>query len=483
LALQDSEAQNSDAESLPDSGLAEVKYLVRIGLPAEGDWLQSDSGPDVPVEKADSPASSGGPKAPRKINAGAEKRRRVVLYFALTLIFIRFSVIHQIIAQELHMDLYLLYVVGIPVLIGIPITGGLKRAFLYRPTRYWTYFALWLIPASVFSTWKGGSLTGVATYYRTELIILFAIAGLVTTWRECRWVFYTIAAATLVNIWSLIAFGQKDDAGRTHLDFGSIANSNDYAGHMIFCTPFLLWFVLTTKSFWLRIPGFAILALAVYQILSSASRGALLGLTAAIIIFVFASSPKTRKMVMLTAPVIVVVALLLLPSSALHRIFSFSDNSPTSSREALESSDIRKQLLKDSIIFTFQHPVFGVGPFQFSANEGKKVMPGLGFALYLQPHNSFTQVSSENGIPGLILFIAAIFSCFSLLRSVDAFSRKNRGLNEITTAVLCLRISLIAFCVTISFLNFAYTFYLPAMAGITAAVAGSSANLARQKVG
>jgi len=456
--------------------------LVRIGLPAEGDWEQTNPGTGVPMEKIDSPPRSTSSKPPRKINTAAEKRRGVVLYFALTLIFIRFSMIHQIIAQELHKDLYLLYVVGIPVLIGIPLTGGLKRAFQYRPTRYWTYFALWMIPTSIFSTWKGGSLIGIATYYRTELIILFAIAGLVTTWRECRWVFYTIAAATLVNIWSLIVFGQKDDAGRTHLDFGSIANSNDYAGHMIFCTPFLLWIVLTTKSFWLRIPGFAVLALAVYQILASASRGALLGLTAAIIIFVFASSPKTRRIVLLTAPVIVVVALLLLPSSAVHRIFSFSENSPSSSREALESSDIRKQLLRDSITFTFQHPVLGLGPFQFSTNEGKKVMPGLGFSLYLQPHNSFTQVSSENGIPGLILFIAAILSCLSLLRKVDAFSRKNRGLNEITTAVLCLRISLIAFCVTIFFLNFAYFFYLPAMAGITSAVAGSSANLARQQV-
>src|SRR5271170_7444537 len=72
---------------------------------------------------------------------GRRKRPKIALCFALALVFVRFSMIHQIIAYHLNIDLYLLYVVGIPVFIGILTTGGLKQTFRYRPAVYWTAFS------------------------------------------------------------------------------------------------------------------------------------------------------------------------------------------------------------------------------------------------------------------------------------------------------------------------------------------------------
>jgi O-antigen ligase len=404
-----------------------------------------------------------------------EKRRRIALYFALALVFIRFSMIHQLLAFRFHIELYLLYWVGIPVIIGILATGSYKRVFQYRPVVYWTAFALWLIPSSIFSTWKGGSFDLVSTYYRTELIILFAIAALVYTWQECRWLIYTIAFAAVVNIAFVIFFGQRDENGRISLQFGTVSNSNDYAGHLIFVLPFILWIVMTTKSVWLRMAGFVVLAVGVYQILASASRGAMLGLVAAIVIFLFAAPSKLRRILLVAAPVILAVAFVLLPASAVHRIFSFSEKDSNNSKEALESSDIRKILLKDSIRFTFEHPLLGLGPGQFSANEGKHmIMPGQGFALWFQPHNSFTQISSENGFPALILYVVAIVFSLLLLNKTNHLCRGQSRLGEVTAVVLCLRIALTSFCVAIFFLNFGYFFYLPAMMGITSAVAASA---------
>jgi O-antigen ligase len=406
-----------------------------------------------------------------------EKRRKWTLYFALALIFIRFSMIHQILANEFHLDLYLLYVVGIPVLIGLPLTGGFSRALQYRSLRFWILFALWLIPSSLLSSWKGGSFSFLLTYYRTELILLFAIAGLVVTWEECRWVFYSIAGAAVINILSIVFFGQTDENGRRSLSFETIANSNDYAGHLIFVTPFVLWVALTAKSFWLRLLGFMVVAFGLYQILASASRGALLGIVAALILLTISAGPKVRRKVLIAAPITVVVAFMLMPKAAVTRIFSFSESSAASSDEALESSRIREQLLRDSVRMTFEHPLFGVGLGQFSANEGSNTMPGLGFSLYLQPHNSYMQIASENGIPGLLFYLGALFSLFSLLSKTNQACAGKPKMHDISMAVLCLRISLTGFCVAIFFLNFGYFFYLPTMSGISIAVAAASGAL------
>ena len=429
---------------------------------------------------AQQPAGSRSLEPSAKSNGGDVLRNRSTLafYFALALVFTRFSMIHQILEYLLHVHLYLLYFMGLPVIIGILATGGLRRVFKYRPAVYWTAFALWLIPAALFSTWRGGSFAEVATYYRTEFIMLFAISGLVTRWRQCRQLIYTIAFAALVNMASVMLWGRLDKGGRTSLLFGTVANSNDYAGHLIFVLPFLLWIVLVTKSIRVRIAGFIALALGTYEILASASRGAALGLVAAIVVFVFTASSKLRRAILFIAPAVVVLAMTLLPSAVVHRIFSFSADSSEDSTDASVSLRNRRQLLEDSIRFTVQNPLFGVGPAQFSTNEGTQTgESGKRFRLWYETHNSFLQIASEDGIPALIFYIGGILSSLLLLNKTGRLCRGRPDLNEIATAILCLRIALIGFCATIFFVNFGYFFYLPMMGGIAIAVAAASGKL------
>jgi O-antigen ligase len=424
------------------------------------------------------PVLSGSAKASAKLSHddAHEKRRRIFLYFVLALVFMRFSMVHQILEHLLHADIYLIYLVAIPALIGIPVTGGFKRAFEYRSAMYWTAFALWMIPTSVFSTWRGGSVSLITGYYRTEFLMLFAIGGLVTTWRECRWLMYTISAAALVNVVSFFFFRQLDENGRTSLTFGTVANSNDYSAHLIYVLPFLLWVILITKSKYLRIAGFLVLAAALFEILAAGSRGAMLGLTTAILVFAFTTTAKLRRMVLLTAPILGVLVFALLPDSVRHRIFAFSANDPAATSEALESAQSREQVLRDSITFTIQHPLFGLGPGQFGNYEGGQTTKS-GESLWIGAHNSFAQIASENGFPGFIFYVAGMLSSLLLLNKTGRLFVGKPDLEEVNAAILCVRIGLISFCVTIFFVNFGYFFYLPALAGIVIAVAASSKQL------
>ncbi len=439
-------------------------------------WHQDAKSDLLQVQPQIDPTSKSTEKGKAKKRAALEKRRKVIFYFALALVFIRFSMIHQILAYQLHTELYLLYWVSIPVFIGVIVLSGLKRVFQYQPAIYWTAFGLWLIPTSFFSTWKGGSTSQISGYYRTELIMLFAIAFLVITWKECRLLLYTIAAAALINVASVIFYSELDQNGRTSLVFGTVANPNDYAGHLIYVLPFLLWLILTSKSIYLRIAVLLAMALGLYEILAAGSRGAMLGLVAALVVFAITTTPKLRRILLLTTPILAVLIIALLPGPVVHRIFLFSANSSETSSEAIESSNNREQLLKDSIKITLQNPLFGVGPGQFGNNEGQQTASS-GQALWYEAHNSFTQIASENGIPGFVLYVGGILSTLLLLNRTGRYCIGRSTLKEIASAVLCLRISLISFCITIFFLNFGYFFYLPAMAGIAIALATSTKKL------
>jgi len=389
--------------------------------------------------------------------------------------------IHQILEFKLHADLYLLYFFALPVFIGIFTSGSFKRIFHYRPAIYWTAFGLCLIPASAFSIWPGGSFALLGGYLRTEFIMLFAIACLVATWQECRLLLYVIASAAVVNIASIIFFSGIDENGRTILLFGTISNSNDYPAHLIFVLPFLLWCVLVTRYRLLRIAGFLAIGLGLYEILASASRGALLGLLAALVVFLATTTAKLRRIILVAIPVLSVIVITLLPATVRDRIFSFSDSGAQNSSEARESAIAREQLLRESIRFTLERPLFGVGTGQFSVAEGSQVrgnQVGAERSLWQGTHNSFTQIASENGIPALLCYIAGIVSSLLLLNKVARFCRRKPEFREISIAVLCLRLSLIGFCAAIFFLNFGYFFYLPAIAGIVIALASATTKLA-----
>lgn len=422
------------------------------------------------------PSSSGRASAKLTPDDALEKRRRIVLYFVLALVFMRLSMIHQMLEYLLHVDLYLLYFVAIPALIGVFVTDAFKRAFEYRSAVFWTAFAVWLIPTAIYSTWRGGSLQVITGYYRTEFLILFAIAGTVTTWRECRWLMYTIAVATLVDIASILRFRELDDNGRTMLPFGTVANANDYSAHLIFVLPFLLWVILITKSKYIRIAGFLALGLALYEILAAGSRGAMLGLATATVVFTFTTTAEVRRIVLVAAPVLAVIVFSLLPSSVSQRIFTFSANGSNASSEAIESAQDREKVLRDSIAFTIQHPLLGLGPGQFGNYEGARTTRD-GKTLWIEAHNSFAQIASENGFPGFIFYIGGVLSSFLLLNKTSRILNQKPDLEEVKAAVLCVRVGLISFCVAIFFVNFAYFFYLPTLAGIVIAVAASSKQL------
>jgi hypothetical protein len=99
-----------------------------------------------------------------------------------------------------------------------------------------------------------------------------------------------------------------------------------------------------------------------------------------------------------------------------------------------------------SIEVTLEHPLFGVGPGNFEVTSG----------VWHVTHNSYTQMSSEGGIPALVLFIVILSYGFKNLRRAKRLSGHKKELKLLAKA---LRGSLAGFVVGAFFASYAYQFF------------------------
>jgi len=206
-----------------------------------------------------------------------------------------------------------------------------------------------------------------------------------------------------------------------------------------------------------------------YVILASGSRGALIAVGVAAIYYLFSASNKQRIAALSIGVAMLAIAFSLLSERALQRLFTFSQTSGSPTNDAMESEEDRSRLLQDSITLALENPLFGVGPGDFSVAEGESRK-----GLWLEPHNSYTEAACECGIPAAIFLIAGIVSSFGILGRIGREWGKDARAKEFTQAAFYLRLSIVAFCSAIFFLNFAYLFHLPMIGGISIAMGHAS---------
>ena len=110
------------------------------------------------------------------------------------------------------------------------------------------------------------------------------------------------------------------------------------------------------------------------------------------------------------------VTMLFVPGEVLNRfttIFESGEEEQPTVDNPTGSTEGRLAVLRRSLIVTMTRPVTGVGMGQFpdyedflARQEGRRKGSWVG------THNTYTQISSETGIPGLLLFVAVLFVAY-----------------------------------------------------------------------
>jgi O-antigen ligase len=256
------------------------------------------------------------------------------------------------------------------------------------------------------------------------------------------------------------------------LPSGYLSNANDLAQVLLVGLCFLPILLSNSKSMLRR--GFvgAGVVFFLYVILSTGSRAALL---TAVLVAVLGTlhTSAIRKFALIGAFCAVGIGTLLFaPGAARSRLATLFSDSQEDSTEldqiARESAAGRKNMLIDSIVLTLKHPLFGVGPGQFQSAEAEYTHLQGKRAPWLETHNTYTQVSSETGIPGFLIFGAAFWNCLRGLARIRKAVRNNPRLQPGYRALNQLWLGFIAFAVTCFFSSVAYQFYVLLFLGLCA---------------
>jgi len=413
------------------------------------------------------------------------------LSFAILIafLFMIFSRVFDIHLTWMHLPGISYRLVGIFLLIS----GTFVVAFRDRIGKCVLGFTVCFLAAILFGIWRRGSVEILTDQWLVGFVAFVATASLISDFRQYVLGAKTIALGILVLAVTCLMLGNMD-TGRLFMERGRFSNPNEMAQALLLGMPF--WWALYSnfRSPAAKLLGLASLALMLYVIGKTGSRGALISLVViAGLAFVRAAAVDKMKL-FVAASLLLALAVLTLPASLRERYQTFfsrddpeaaqGDESAADSsllEGAVASTNTRKAMLIRSLLATLKHPLLGVGPGNFMVAEDEMAKAeGRRKGVWTGTHNSFTQVSSECGIPAFLLYCGIVVVSFQKTIALYRQTRQYPQLKEIGTHALALNYSLIAFVVTGLFVHAAYTALLPVLAGLTVSLVRTAQPLVTQ---
>lgn len=395
----------------------------------------------------------------------------VAFVFAIASIFILYSRFFDVVANGFKIPRVILSLMVVFFLVS-----GRALVFLRSPTGK-ILFAMvgWASVTLTTSIWKTGSLVDYYLLLQSALMFV-VVAGLPLAVRHVKRIMTTLAMAGLVAMLLSIPFGSMRQA-RLSLSAGNYYDPNTYAMCLIVVIPFFWAIAANTRSMAAKIFCWLSIAGILFTFARAGSRGAMLGFGIMILLLFIISGLKTKLLIVTATIGGIVVAAAVMPEYIRTRYLTFFEvdkkvaqeietparpDSTTLDLEHLRSdtasAEERERLLLASIAITFQHPIFGVGPGNFPTAVFEQNNAAGIHTQWLVTHNSYTEISSETGLPGLILLLALLISGFKCLISVMKRAREtgDKPDPEAYTLAKNLLLSLTALSVGVFFLAVGY---------------------------
>ena len=243
------------------------------------------------------------------------------------------------------------------------------------------------------------------------LVFFLAGVGLLGSVSDFRTFFRMLAVAGLI-VCALGIVWSGTMNGRHALRAGPYTDPNSYAMALLELAP-ILWIAFPEKPVWMRLGSVLAALLPLLISLRTVSRGAFVAmLVMAAVVFVFASG--RIKIAMASAAVLVVIVLLaFLPESVRTRLAAAARISSVTGEHSVQNTDAvsldsRETMLMTSINVTLAYPFVGVGPGNFGPTIAEFGRMQNQNWINLNTHNSYTQISSETGLPGLLAYLLMI---------------------------------------------------------------------------
>jgi O-antigen ligase len=345
--------------------------------------------------------------------------------------------------------------------------------------RYLLGFTIWVIAGAPFGHYRTQSMLTIIEMLKSILIFI-ACAALITTPRQSRRALWAVALSSLAS--SLIgSFSGETEAGRLKLDSGSLKDPNTFAMFLLMGLPIWWYFASRASKYAVKVIYWACTIPILLAFGKTGSRGGMVAF-GVVLLASFLRLSAMKKVLFTFGSVILLAGLYAtLPPYLKVRyftIFAAKEAARTLGDEAQKlegdtsSSEERYKLLIESLLMTAKNPIFGVGAGNF-ANYLEMEANKRGGRTFGQPtHNSYTEISSEAGLPALIFFIAALAYTLRRLHVIVKARppSPSKTWTDLMLAARYLRLSLLSVMVCCFFLNYAYKGIFQPLLGIITGV-------------
>jgi O-antigen ligase len=412
--------------------------------------------------------------------------RLIGFYFALILIFLRVALLSEVITFKTETNFRLVLIFGASTLLLLLLSGGVRHCFRGTAALCFCGYLTWLLVAAPFSVWKGGSFDTLRAAFLTEFSLFFVVVGLTRTLEELRKMCTVIAAGGTLTLIFCRLMG-SNDTGRLSLPFGTLQNPNDLAIHLLLVLPFVALVFYAGKGV-ARLVAMPTAVGLLYAVLLTGSRMALV-VTALLVLFILIRSTMTQRLVMIGVFAVASgIALVSMPALTIQRYLTVFSSQPQTIVDmdeyqgAVGSTEARMALLRTSIKMTLQNPLFGAGPGQFAVEE-EALQRSIGRRGSWQvTHNTYTQVSSEAGIPALLFYCAAILAALFGMHRIYKFASRRNDSNSrmLVNMAYFLRLALVTIALCSMFGSLAYRSYLPMILGLAVAFTAAAERFIQQ---
>jgi O-antigen ligase len=357
-------------------------------------------------------------------------------------------------------------------------TGQFMKVITSRIGLCVVAFTLWFLACVPFGAWPGGSFhVFIDQWYKAALIFILT-AGLLTTLPQAKRIFHAIAYATGILGFLVLLKNERTSDGRLVLFDTRYSNANDLAWTLLIGLTFV-GFLFLRGSRVQKAIGLMIVPPMLLTISRTGSRAGALGVVLLFFLTLFQAKRTTRNRLLAVSPIIALAVIMLLPKETLVRYTTYFGNYDPynlSTMEkmrmgTIESTEARKQLLIDSLVMSARHPFLGVGPGNFDVVQNEMAIArGAIKGMWHVTHNTYTQLSSEMGLPGLAIYLAMIYYVFKTLSGIRRTKTTSPAWNDLRDLALCLRTAFILFLPIAFFDSLAYDADIPILAGLTTAL-------------
>lgn len=416
------------------------------------------------------------PAGPVRVGPVDQRTGGASAFVAAFFVFLLYSRLHELIPFRARIALLL---IGISTMLVI-LSGRLGLAARSRAGKLLIGFCAWLAMGVPFSVYRRAAADQLVNFWLISFVAFFVCAALLIDMRQLRRAMAALAVGAWTITFLVLVSGKEELGGRVTLDFGSLTNPNSVAFYLVFGLPYSMYMV--TRPGAPKLGKAAAVVGSALIVLVTLRTGSRMGLVVSgVVLMLFLLRGSMVRMVTGAAAVAGLGWLLMsvLPEGITLRYRTIVDNSGEVSAEAKSedaetlarwaegSTSQRTAAIKAGLKMTLRHPIFGVGEGQFGTEtDGNWDVYGRGVAS-LQPHNLYTQLSSETGIPGFVLYMMALVHCLRTMRRVYKASRERPELAQFASTSYCLFVSLASFAVMGMFAHSAYAVMFPIAAGFT----------------